>query len=68
VLSERLDLAGCRCSTHFVDRFGRSRPEMDGFEWVGFDEVPKRVGKSLAALLTGPLALTEVLAALLAAR
>jgi 8-oxo-dGTP pyrophosphatase MutT (NUDIX family) len=64
VLSERLDLAGCHCSTHFVDRFGRSRPEMDGFAWVAFDEVPKRVGKSLAALLSGPLALAEVFAAL----
>lgn len=64
VLSERLDLAACRCSTHFVDRFGRTRPEMDAFEWVRFEAVPKRVGKSLAALLTGALDLPDVLAAL----
>ena len=63
-LSERIDTARCRCSTHFVDRFGRSRPEMDGFAWVEFEEVPERVGKSLAALLTGPLALAQVWAAL----
>jgi 8-oxo-dGTP pyrophosphatase MutT (NUDIX family) len=66
VLSERFDAALCHCSTHFVDRFGRSRPEMDGFDWVAFDDLPKRVGKSLAALLAGPLAPAEVLAALLA--
>lgn len=63
-LAERLDPAGCRCSTHFVDRFGRTVPEMDRFEWVPFDAVPRRVGKSLAALLTGPLALPQVLQAL----
>lgn len=63
-LSERVDPARCRCSTHFVDRFGRTVPEMDGFAWVPFAEVPRRVGKSLAALLSGPLALDGVLRAL----
>jgi 8-oxo-dGTP pyrophosphatase MutT (NUDIX family) len=63
-LSDRFDAAACHCSTHFVDRFGRTVPEMDGFAWVAFDAVPQRVGKSLAALLSGPLALDAVLRAL----
>jgi 8-oxo-dGTP pyrophosphatase MutT (NUDIX family) len=68
VLSERFDAAQCRCSTHFVDRFGRSRPEMDGFAWVPFDEVTRRVGKSMAALIGGPLSLEALLEDLQAKR
>jgi len=48
---ERIDVARCQCSTCFVDRFGRERPEMDDFAWVEFDCVPERCAKSMAALL-----------------
>jgi len=64
-LTEALDVARCRCSTHFRDRFGRDLPEMDAFAWVPFDEVPARCAKSLAALLSGPLPLPALLERLL---
>jgi len=63
-LTERVDTTRCRCSTRFRDRFGRERPEMDGFGWVPFDQVPARCAKSMAALMTGALSLHEVLARL----
>lgn len=63
-LVERLDTTRCHCSTHFRDRFGRDRPEMDDFAWVSFDQVPQRCAKSMAALLAGALALPEVAARL----
>ena len=60
-LLERIDPRRCVCSTHYTDARGRERPEMDGHAWVPFDAVPARCGKSLAALLTGRLALDAVL-------
>jgi len=60
-LLERIDPARCVCNTHFTDARGRERPEMDGHAWVGFDAMPARAGKSLAALLTGRVALDVVL-------
>jgi putative (di)nucleoside polyphosphate hydrolase len=63
-LVERIDIRQCSCSTHFRDRFGRDRPEMDAFDWVPFVEVTSRCAKSLAALLSGALPLDELLARL----
>jgi len=64
-LLERIDPTRCVCSTHYTDARGRERPEMDGHAWVGFDAVPARAGKSLAALLTGRVALDALLQELL---
>ncbi|MGE5116427.1 MAG: NUDIX domain-containing protein [Betaproteobacteria bacterium] len=63
VLRERFDTAGCACRSTFVDRHGRSVPELDRFAWIAFDDVPARCGRSLAALL-GALDLAGVLARL----
>jgi 8-oxo-dGTP pyrophosphatase MutT (NUDIX family) len=60
-LLERVDARRCVCRTHYRDARGRDRPEMDAHAWVGFDAVPMRCGKSLAALLTGRLSLPVVL-------
>ena len=60
-LLERIDPRRCVCNTHYIDARGRERPEMDGHAWIAFDDVPARCGKSLAALLTGRLALDAVL-------
>ena len=62
VLVERIDLAPCRCSTFVPDSRGRMRPEMDAYAWVPFDAIATRAGKSLVAVLTGKLALPQVLA------
>ncbi len=62
-LIDRIDPATCVCRSTFVDRFGRSVPEMDRFEWVPFDRVGEHAGKSLAALLCA-LSLPRVLARL----
>ncbi|NUZ05869.1 NUDIX hydrolase [Piscinibacter koreensis] len=51
----------CVCSTAFRDSRGRMRPEFDAFAWVPFDAVPQRVGKSLAALLSGRVPLPATL-------
>jgi putative (di)nucleoside polyphosphate hydrolase len=61
VLIERVDTVRCRCSTHFRDRFGRDRPEMDAFAWVPFADVPGRSAKSMALLLTESVLLRQVL-------
>jgi len=64
-LAERVDVARCTCTTHFRDRFGRDRPEMDGFEWVPFGAVTQRCAKSMAALLGQAMPLAGVLERLL---
>jgi 8-oxo-dGTP pyrophosphatase MutT (NUDIX family) len=60
-LTERLDLAGCRCRTQFQDRYGRMRPEMDGFAWTPFAGVPARCAPNMAILLTTRLSLPGTL-------
>jgi len=64
-LVERIDTAQCVCSTFFTDRWGRLRPEMDGFRWVPFAEVSELCARNMALLLTQKLSLAEVLARLL---
>ena len=63
-LSSRIDLTACHCSTHYIDHFGRSRPEMDGFEWVRFDRVHRRCARHMGELLTQKLSLPLLLARL----
>jgi putative (di)nucleoside polyphosphate hydrolase len=60
-LIERIDTAQCVCSTQFRDAHGRLRAEMDAFEWVTFDDVAQRCGKSMAAALTQRISLPSVL-------
>jgi putative (di)nucleoside polyphosphate hydrolase len=67
VLTERFDARQCVCSSLFRDHQGRLRPEMDGFRWTAFVDVPRRCAKSMAAMLARALSLTELLASLVAA-
>lgn len=64
-LIERIDPNTCRCSSTFVDRFGRLRPEMDAFRWTPFGEVATHCAKNMARVLTARLSLREVLDRLL---
>ena len=66
-LTERFDAATCVCTSKFVDRFGRTRPEMDDFRWTPFAEVGVRCAKSMAVVLTTRISLSSVLTQLLAA-
>jgi putative (di)nucleoside polyphosphate hydrolase len=61
MLVPRIDTGSCTCSVSFQDARGRMRPEMDGFAWVPFAQVPERCAKSMAALLTGTVSLPSVL-------
>jgi putative (di)nucleoside polyphosphate hydrolase len=61
---ERFDLGRCHCSSHYRDRWGRDRPEMDDFAWVSFDHVHRRCARHMAALLTQTIALPALLARL----
>ncbi len=67
-LIARVDPASCVCTSTFVDRFGRTRPEMDDFRWTPFAEVGARCAKSMAVVLTTRVSLPDVLAQLLARR
>lgn len=64
-LSEAIDPRTCVCSSSFRDRYGRLVPEMDRFEWLPFERVVERCGKSMAALLRERISLPEVLDRLL---
>lgn len=64
VLVERFDARRCICSSFFHDRRGRLLPEMDGFRWTAFVDVPQRCAKSMATVLTQGLSLAELLARL----
>jgi 8-oxo-dGTP pyrophosphatase MutT (NUDIX family) len=65
-LIERIDTAACACTSTFVDRFGRTRPEMDDFRWTPFAEVGARCAKSMALVLTTRVSLPALLAQLIA--
>lgn len=55
-LSDRVDPRELHCASCFVERLsGRSRPEMDGFGWFGFDRIDTLCTPKLAALLTRQL-------------
>jgi len=60
-LSQRIDPRELHCPSTFLDRLsGRSRPEMDGFGWFGFDRIDALCTPKLAALLTRRLDLAAV--------
>jgi putative (di)nucleoside polyphosphate hydrolase len=63
-LTERFDTTRCRCRTQYADRFGRMRPEMDGFAWTPFATVAERCAQSLARLFGATLSLPDTLARL----
>jgi 8-oxo-dGTP pyrophosphatase MutT (NUDIX family) len=63
-LTERFDTARCHCRTQYADRFGRMRPEMDGFAWTPFATVAARCAANMAFLLTTRLSLPDTLARL----
>jgi 8-oxo-dGTP pyrophosphatase MutT (NUDIX family) len=60
-LIDRVDTAQCVCSSRFVNRFGRERPEMDDFRWTRFDEIAQRCAKNMSLVLTARLSLPTVL-------
>jgi 8-oxo-dGTP pyrophosphatase MutT (NUDIX family) len=60
-LRERFDPRQCRCSSLFTDLWGRRRPEMDAYEWLAFERVPRRCARRMAELLTQRLSLPRVL-------
>jgi 8-oxo-dGTP pyrophosphatase MutT (NUDIX family) len=64
LLSERFDVAGCHCDSHYNDPWGRDRPEMDGFEWTAFARVHRRCARHMAGVLTQTLSLPALLARL----
>lgn len=61
VLVDRVDLDGLRCHSHFVDVWGRRRPEMDAFRWTAFERVPRRCTPRMGRLLTQTLSLPQLL-------
>ena len=68
-LSHRIDPRELHCPSCFTDRLsGRSRPEMDGFGWFGFDRIESLCTPKLAALLTRRLDLGAIVAQLDGAR
>ncbi len=66
-LLERVDTRRCHCRTHFHDRHGISRPEMDGFAWVPLATVPRRCARRMGELLSTGIALPALFDQLLAA-
>ncbi len=60
-LTERFDARRCRCSSHFVDHWGRDRPEMDEFAWTPFERVRLRCARNLGELLTESLPLEQLM-------
>jgi 8-oxo-dGTP pyrophosphatase MutT (NUDIX family) len=61
VLQPRLDPATLICESRFSDAAGRRLPEMDGYAWFPFAQVPARVTARLAAVLTERLDLPALL-------
>lgn len=61
-LMPRFDLAGLRCESQFAQfSTGRRLPEMDGYDWVRFEQVAERCTPKLTAVLHGRLNLRRVL-------
>ncbi len=63
-LIDRIDTSRCVCSSYFLDRWGRQRPEMDDFRWTRFDEVAERCARSMTVVLTTRISLASLLARL----
>jgi 8-oxo-dGTP pyrophosphatase MutT (NUDIX family) len=50
----------CVCSSFYTDRRGRLRPEMDGFRWATFEQLPQLCAPSLVGVLTQALSLMAI--------
>ena len=67
-LMPRFDVAQLYCESQFSQyATGQRLPEMDGYDWVGFDNVGERCTAKMAAVLHGRLSLQRVLDELRAA-
>ena len=64
LLGPRFDAATCHCDSHYIDHWGRGRPEMDAFEWTRFDRVHRRCARHMIEVLTQRLSLPALLARL----
>ncbi|NVM90120.1 8-oxo-dGTP pyrophosphatase MutT (NUDIX family) [Variovorax sp. SG517] len=60
VLVRHFEPKTCVCSSFYTDRHGRRRPEMDGFRWACFEQLPKLCAPSLVAVLTQSLSLAGI--------
>lgn len=61
----RLDTRTLTCESRFTDpRSGTRLPEMDGFGWFAFDQVPQRCTRQMAAVLCDRLDLSQLVAEL----
>ncbi len=45
------DPESCRCTSFFIDRFGRERPEADGFVWAARADLPRLCTPRMTAVL-----------------
>ncbi|MBN8758729.1 MULTISPECIES: NUDIX hydrolase [Variovorax] len=60
VLVRHFEAKNCVCSSFYIDRHGRRRPEMDGFRWAAFEQLPHFCAPSLVAVLTQALSLEGI--------
>jgi 8-oxo-dGTP pyrophosphatase MutT (NUDIX family) len=65
-LIARIDTSRLRCRSTFRDRFGRERPEMDGYRWVPFGQVADACAPAMAKVLLASDRLGMTLATLCA--
>lgn len=61
VHTQRFNPAACKCRSQYLDALGRRRDEMDGFEWVPIERVPRRCARHMSALLGQRLPLGALL-------
>ncbi|MFH0131813.1 NUDIX hydrolase [Variovorax sp. VaC1] len=59
-LVAHFEAKSCVCSSFYIDRQGRLRPEMDGFRWAAFELLPQLCAPSLVAVLTQALSLAAI--------
>lgn len=65
VLTGRIDPRELHCESCYVERgSGRSRPEMDGFGWFGFDRIGELCTPKLALVLGQALDLEAIVRSL----
>ena len=60
-LHERVDPSNLRCDSVFTDRHGRTRPEVDAFDWVPPHQLRRRCAPRLVEVLTQRIDLPGVL-------
>jgi 8-oxo-dGTP pyrophosphatase MutT (NUDIX family) len=61
-LMPRFDVARLSCESHFAQAVtGRRLPEMDGYDWFGFDRIAELCTTKMTAVLRGRIDLWRVL-------